>query len=169
MVRPGGRLVALTVAAIAVTVTVSGAAYAQPRDASAALSAACKAELESLVAEALSFAKDGSYVTAAELVSHRLLKRRPQLFDVAVNADGGVTISPTKPGGCPKALAKTLRGPTVATTLPAATSSASLVAACVELDRISREDAVGLPGNANRGRRARVLRPAQGDLRILVT
>jgi hypothetical protein len=133
-----------------VSLTWAGAAYARPHAASAALTAACKAEQKVLVvAEELNFAKRGSYVPVADLVSNRLLKRPPKLFVLAVNADGGVTISPTKQGGCPAALARTMRAPTTATSAAGTSSSASLVAACSELDRISREDAVGQPGYAN--------------------
>jgi len=150
MLRRGGRLFVAILTGVMVSLTWAGAAHAQPRASSPAVLAACKAEQKVLaVAEELNFAKRGSYVPVADLVSNRLLKRRPQRFVVAMTSDGGVTISPTKQGGCPESLARTMRGPTTATTSAAGTStSPSLVAACTELDRISREDAVGQPGNA---------------------
>jgi len=148
MQRYDRRLAVAILAGAVASLMWAGAAGARPRASSAQALAACKVEIKTLlVAEEANFASQGSYGTADDLVKHRMIRRRPALFVIKANSDGGVTISPTKPGGCPKSLAKTIRGRTTSTT--AAASSASLVAACAELDRIAREDALGQPGNAN--------------------
>jgi hypothetical protein len=117
-----------------------GVAYARTPEASTAKLAACKAERAAIdVAEEANYATQRRYVPTADLVSNHLLKRLPKQFVVTVNSDGGFTITPTKQGGCPKRLTQT----------KTPTRSAGLVAACTELDRITREDAVGQPGNAN--------------------
>ena len=80
-------------------------------------------------------------------MGNRLLKRRPKLFAVPVNADvWRDDLADQEERLCeePRTTLRTRTTPTAA----GGTSSTSLVAACVELERISREDAVGQPGNA---------------------
>jgi hypothetical protein len=149
MVHRGRRLIVPTAFAVMVSCMWSGAANAEARNASSLTTAACKGEQKVLlVAEDANFAATGSYGPVNDLIDNRMIKRRPKLFTVSMNADGGVTISPTKQSGCSTSLERTLRARTAATTPAGGASSTSLVAACAELDRISREDAVGQPGNA---------------------